>query len=94
MFRKYKSKIEPISEKPFSQSTFILISKLAKIISSGVKKAPTRGICYALTKAWYEHLTHDRDLIKELGYGLQTNEELMFKIIQWQKKIYSFHGSI
>lgn len=78
-----RKKIKPLKTIPFNQANLIFINNIA-----GGSKSPLNwtGVCYALTKAWYEHLGSKRSLIEELGLGLATDKDLIFKISQWQKK--------
>ncbi len=87
MFDKRKNKIKPVKTILFNQSDYILLSTIARMLRSNsifLKNPAWKGLCYALTKAWYEHLMKDRNLINELGFGLQTDKDLVSKITKLQ----------
>jgi len=86
MFNRPK-KPRPLKIVHFSQVDFAYNHNLMNLVKFNSHKVPETGLCYGLTKAWYEYLAAGKSLVQELGFGLQTEKSLIFKITHWQKTV-------
>ncbi len=85
---RHERKILPLRTVPFNYEQFAQNNNKARMIRRNLPELPINGraACYSLTKLWYELLCENKSLIHELGYGINTNATLIFKIATWQNK--------